>query len=248
MNIMASTSETGHVKNVANFENLITTVKSYGESYKPIKTVLTIPELEKKKTEAQTTIDEVLAAKAKYDTFINGRRMAFEGIKPLATRVVSAFSVSGADNLAVNNIKSANKKLQGQRSSSTKQEVSAQNVDAVKPTNVSTSQQSYDNQTAHFAGIIEVLKQYPSFVPNETELTVQALENKLAELKKTNSDIISPYTEYTNALTRRNHSLYDPMTGLVQIAKEVKQYVKSLFGASSPQYKQITTIEFKGRA
>ena len=56
MNIMASTSETGHVKNVANFENLITTVKSYGESYKPIKTVLTIPENEDPENEYITNI------------------------------------------------------------------------------------------------------------------------------------------------------------------------------------------------
>ena len=41
--------------------------------------------------------------------------------------------------------------------------------------------------------------------------------------------------------------LYDPITGLVQTAKEIKQYVKSIFGATSSQFRQISGIEFKVR-
>ena len=43
----------------------------------------------------------------------------------------------------------------------------------------------------------------------------------------------------------RNQTLYNPLTGLVQTSKEVKQYVKSVFGANSPQYKQVSGLEFK---
>ena len=43
----------------------------------------------------------------------------------------------------------------------------------------------------------------------------------------------------------RNQTLYNPLTGLVQTSKEVKQYVKSVFGANSPQYKQVRGLEFK---
>ena len=39
---MASTSETGHAKNVANFQNLIAFVKAYGETYNPSKEALKI--------------------------------------------------------------------------------------------------------------------------------------------------------------------------------------------------------------
>ncbi len=34
-------------------------------------------------------------------------------------------------------------------------------------------------------------------------------------------------------------------TGLVDTAGEVKKYVKSVFGASSPQLKQVTGVKFK---
>lgn len=33
-------------------------------------------------------------------------------------------------------------------------------------------------------------------------------------------------------------------TGLVDIVDDVKKYVKSLFGASTPQYKQISGLKF----
>ncbi|MDX2172203.1 MAG: hypothetical protein SFY56_03740 [Bacteroidota bacterium] len=43
---MASTSETGHDKNVANFENLISFCVGYGATYNPSKTSLKVPQLQ----------------------------------------------------------------------------------------------------------------------------------------------------------------------------------------------------------
>jgi len=43
---MASTSETGHAKNVANFEVLISFCSGYGASYSPSKNALKIPQLQ----------------------------------------------------------------------------------------------------------------------------------------------------------------------------------------------------------
>ena len=43
----------------------------------------------------------------------------------------------------------------------------------------------------------------------------------------------------------RNKRLYDPQTGLVERAQVVKNYVKSIFGASSPEYKLINKLRFK---
>jgi hypothetical protein len=39
--------------------------------------------------------------------------------------------------------------------------------------------------------------------------------------------------------------LYNPLSGLVKTALDVKKYVKSVFGASSPQDKQISGLKFK---
>jgi hypothetical protein len=43
--IMASTSETGHAKNVANFEDLISFVTGYGATYNPTKVPIKLASL-----------------------------------------------------------------------------------------------------------------------------------------------------------------------------------------------------------
>ena len=42
---MASTSETGHLKNVANFDELISFAMGYGETYNPSKAALKLDAL-----------------------------------------------------------------------------------------------------------------------------------------------------------------------------------------------------------
>jgi hypothetical protein len=64
-------------------------------------------------------------------------------------------------------------------------------------------------------------------------------------LKNANTAVINAYTTVSNSRIARDQSLYNPANGLCETAKEVKGYVKSVFGASSPQYKQISGLEFR---
>ena len=70
------------------------------------------------------------------------------------------------------------------------------------------------------------------------------MQNYLSELSTVNTQVKNAANPYSNALISRNKELYTPETGLVDLALEVKNYVKSVFGASSPEYKQISGIEF----
>ena len=45
-------------------------------------------------------------------------------------------------------------------------------------------------------------------------------------------------------MSTRNAALYDDPTSIYELQKLVKAYVKGAFGASSPQYKQISGLEF----
>jgi hypothetical protein len=181
--------------------------------------------------------------KTRFDNATNERRIEFDDLKPLATRIVNAFGVSGVNKLAMDDMRSVNKKLQG-TTSPKKPAAPAEGSD--KPAaSISGSQQSFDMQIDHFAMIVQTLEQYPAYSPNEDELKLVKLQAKLSEMKTKNAGLISAYTDYNNALIQRDVVLYDPLTGLVQISKEVKQYVKSLFGAKSPQFRQVSGLEFK---
>ena len=236
----SSTSETGHAKNIGNFQNLISFCLGYGFTYNPSKESLTIAELQNVYQEAILRLNVVKTNKTSFDMATNARRHAFEDLKPYTTKVMNAFMVSGADKLVVDDLKSVNKKIQGARVKKIKEEEEGKE-DSVKT--ISTSQQSYDRLIDHFANFIQVLEKSNTYTPNEIEL--EALQARMQNMKITNTTLIDAYTQYSNALIERNKILYDVITGLTQIAKEVKQYVKSVYGATSPQYKQISSLEFK---
>ena len=149
--------------------------------------------------------------------------------------------MSGVDKLTVNNAKTYNRKLQG--SSKSKAEPEAKEGEPA-PKTIPTSQQSYDSKISHFANLIQVLEESGQYTPNEDDLKTITLQSKLSDLKAKNTALINTYTDYSNAKITRDQKLYDPVTGLCQTAKEVKQYIKSVFGATSQQYKQVSALEF----
>lgn len=241
-----SVSETGHAKNVANFQDLILFCEGHGATYNPSKESLKIPQLKALYQEALDKISATKNQKTAFDNATNDRRNAFSDLKPLSTKIINAFAVSGADTLAISDVKGINKKLQGK--SSTKTETTELKVDGeVAPKSISTSQQSYDRQIDHFANLVQVLEQNTAYSPNENDLKTNTLQTKLSHLQSKNTALINAYTQYSNAMIDRNQTLYNPLSGLVQVAKEVKLYIKSVFGATSPQYKQISDLEFKIR-
>lgn len=244
---MESTSETGHAKNVANFGDLISFCNGYGASYNPSKDALTIAKLQDLQTQAKASLQQAKTTKASFDNATNARQLAFKDLKPLATKVVNALSVSGATTLAVDDAKTINRKIQGAKANGgTKTPATPADPNAPVPTDktISTSQQSYDSLIDHFTKLIEAVSQDANYKPNETELKTATLLTKLESLKSSNTNLINSFTNWSNARINRNTTLYNPLTGLVQSALEVKKYIKSVFGATSPQFKQVSGLEF----
>jgi len=56
------TTETGHAKNVSNFEELTNFVTAYGTTYNPSKTSIKLPALQTLATNAKKAISELNAA------------------------------------------------------------------------------------------------------------------------------------------------------------------------------------------
>lgn len=235
-----SVIETGHAKNIANFQDLISFCEGHGSIYNPSKEGLRVISMVNQYQRSLDRLYQVKTDKTGFDVATNNRRNEFEHFKTLSTKVLSAFMVSGADKLAIDDVKSIQKKIQGQGSKKVKEETAEDDVKRI-----STAQQSYDRFIDHYANLLQVLEQNPVYNPNEDQLKLASLRMRFESMKRVNKDLADAYTQYSNAMIRRNYALYDPSTGLVQTAKEVKLYVKSVFGANSPQFRQINKIEFK---
>ena len=110
---MKSTNETGHVKNVAHFEDLISFCTAYGERYNPSKNSIALNALSHLFDEAQNKIAKVTTAKNDFDYFTGIRQTRFSPLKPLATRIVNALSATDAPDTVVKDAKTINRKIQG---------------------------------------------------------------------------------------------------------------------------------------
>lgn len=238
---MASTSEVGHAKNVANFQDLIQFVTAYGANYNPSKNSLKLPQLVALKEEADNKLTEVIAQNTNYNISVNERFAAFSNVKTLGTRLINALQTTEASKETIDDAKGFNRKLQGKRAS--KIETPA-DPNAPAPKTISSSQQSYDQLIQHLAGLKAVLKAEPSYTPNETDLQVVALELKIDDLNAKNTAVTTAYANVSNARIDRNKTLYTKTNNLVETAQEVKKYVKSVFGATSPEYAQISSLKF----
>lgn len=238
---MASTSEVGHAKNVANFQDLIEFVIGYGETYNPSKNSLKLPQLIALKDNAQSKLNDVIAKNTIYNNKVNERMVAFGNLKSFSTRLVNALQTTDATNETINNAKTFNRKMQGKKASTTQ---TPTDPNAPAPATISTSQQSYDQLIQHLAGLKSVLETEPSYTPNEIELQIATIDSKIADLSAKNTAVATAYTNISNSRISRNETLYTSEDGIYETAGEVKKYVKSVFGASSPQYNQVSGIKF----
>ena len=240
---MASTSETGHAKNVANFQNLIAFVTGYGATYTPSKNALKLPQLIALKSDAETKLADVVTKNTAYNNKVNERLNAFSGLKSLSTRLVNALQTTDATDQIIKDAKGFNKKMQGQRASATATTPTDPNTPA--PNTISTSQQSYTQQIQHLAGLISVLESEPSYTPNETDLQIATLQAKQNDLTTKNNEVATSYANISNSRIARNTTLYSTEGSIFDVASEVKKYIKSIYGATSPEFAQVKGIEFK---
>ena len=100
-------------------------------------------------------------------------------------------------------------------------------------------------QIDHFEKLIELVDVEPKYNPNEEPLKITTLTYYKTELETINTAVKNAYIPYKTAMQTRNIKLYSPETGIVDTAQTVKNYVKSVFGATSPQYKQISKLIFR---
>lgn len=238
---MATISETGHAKNIANFERLIIFCEGYGEPYNPTKSKLTIGMLNTRYIDAKAKLDNVLDKNTLYNTAVNNRLIAFNNLNTLSTRVINAIEVTDAPKETIKDAKGFNRKLQGKRATPIKEVA----LDAPVPVSISASQQSYDQKVEHFAGLISVAESERSYSPNENDLTIEKLKGVLKDLKEKNTAVAKAHTNVTNARIARDKTLYNPEDGLVETALEVKKYIKSVFTANSAEYAAIKGLSFR---
>jgi hypothetical protein len=243
---MANQTETGHAKNVANFGILITSVNGFGEAYNPSKQTITTTALASLYDNAKDVMRDYNGLSGAYGLAVANREVAFEPLSKLATRILNALRASDVTKQVIEAAESLVRKIQGKRATpkKTEEQKAALLAEGKGTKEVSSSQMSFDNRLDSFDKLIRLLDNIPQYAPNEVELRVSTLKNYYAALSSANTAAGLAEAKLSNIRLVRNELLYKPGTGLVDITLSVKAYVKSLFGATSEQFKQISGLTF----
>ena len=243
---MASTTEQGHNRNAANFDKLIINCTSYGITYNPNKAALKIVAMQAQATAAKNSLTTVNALTPAYKNAVSARVAAFKPFDKLITRVNNALKASDTTQEVDDSAKTIVRKLQGRRATAKKTEEEKKvAADAGKEiVEISTSQMSYDSRLDNFDKLIKLLSSVSQYAPNEADLKITALTALYTDLKAKNLAVINAEIPLNNARIARNDVMYKDNVGLVDVATDVKTYIKSVYGATSPQYKTVSSLKF----
>lgn len=247
---MEKQTESGYPVSVANLATLINLCSIFGDKYKPVKFSIKLENLMTLLDSVKISLAVVDEALKEMSSAIKMRQRVFSELESLVTRIMGA--VGSSDILPGNEKKLASivRKFRGKRATPIAEPKPSTATDAVSPNDVkihSTAQRSYDRKADNFSELVTFLKGEPNYLTDELDLKVEMLELMVSELEARNDEVCKTKSAYFIARIDRDKLFFEPVNGLVPCTKAVKKYVKSVFKASSPEFKSISGIAFKLR-
>lgn len=255
-----SKSETGHTKNLMNFEDLLARFIALNGRYNPSRVELQLSNLQQLFQEAKQVLEQLTTANTFCNTATNVRADLFDQLGALSTRIVNTLIASGASAKTIEDAKGFQRKIQGTRvgkkesgsnnaeNKTNPAETAANGIENGETTadkTRSAARLSYDLKIEHFAKLVSLIQNEPLYQPNEVELQVGALQDFLQQLRTANTNKTYADAALEAARRERSRVFYHPENGLVPRALQAKAYAKAVLGATSEDFKHIRRINFR---
>lgn len=255
-----SSSELGHAKIVINLLELISRCIGYGALFNPARSELQINNLQVMYQEALSILRTLAECEVKDQQATNDRKAAFKKLRPLVTRVINGMVAYGVSAKSIADARALQRRMNGLRTNKKNnsedlpnvpttidntEDVAAIATDLSSTRTISVSRQSYELVLEFFSKLLLLIQREPNYQPNEPDLQLSSLQAFEQELRYLQEMVINSETALENARIMRNTILYDDINGVVTRGKQVKSYVKAVFGATSQQYRQIAKLSFR---
>ena len=240
-------SASGPGTNVTNLKTLIAAILGFGDRYNPINALITVMALQALYLLGQSAVNEVDAVQPANTNAKNTRNEAFDSLYKRVTRIGNAFKAIVPNEQSREHVRSMILLIQRGRVNPKKEQpaVTDPSVDPATVKENASHKSGYDKQLENFNKLIQYLTSFPAYKPNEEDLTVESLTAFYNDLTEKNQLVNTTETQLNVARRQRENVLDKPETGLVQLGNDSKSYVSSVFGARSPEYKQISKLKFR---
>jgi hypothetical protein len=241
---MASTSEVGHAKNIANLNLLNTNIAALGNIYNPSNPKLQLANLQNLYNTAFNNQESVNNLVVPYSLAVDEREIVFKPLNRELTKLRKAYKATdGVTAVQLEDFMTVVRKLKGVKKATTKLSTDSEEAQNAH----STSQMSYDQRTNTMDLLISLLQNTANYNPNEVEYQVATYQvKKVLMLQKTQA-VADAFIPLNNARSTRNATLYNNDDNLVDIANKAKDYLFTILDVNSAQYKAISKIKFKKR-
>ena len=239
---MASTSEKGHAKNIANANLLNTHIIQLGAVYNSSNPKLLLPNLQTIFTNSFSHQEAVNTLVAPYSIAVDGREIIFKPLNKELTKLRKEYKATeGVTQVQLEDFMTIIRKLKGLKKS--KDNPSTDLKD--EQDSYSTSQMSYDQRTNTMDLLISLLQNTPNYNPNENEYKITSYQAKKASMLQATQAVADTFVPLKSARNTRNNTLYNSDNNLVDTFNKAKDYLFTILDSSSLQFKAISKIKFK---
>jgi hypothetical protein len=238
---MASTSEKGHAKNLANANLLNTNIIALGAIYNPSNPKLLLANLQSIYTSSYAQQETVNTLVAPYSIAVDNREILFKPVSKQITKLRKAYKATeGVSQAQLEDFMTIARKLKG-----IKKVVNPQTTDTTEEKKQhSISQLSYDQRTNNMDSLISLLQNTPNYNPNEVEYQVATYIAQKTQMLQSTQAVANTFVPLNMARSTRNSTMYTADDNLVDTFNRAKDYLFTILDSKSVQYKAISKIKF----
>ena len=207
--------------------------------WNPSNGLLDLGKLEAKLAAGYPIAQDVFAKVAPQIIRINERQASYAKVAPMVRASRRYLKSSGATELEVADANTIINKILGVRSTPKPKIDPNQPAGTVKAA-VSVSHLSFDSRLGNITDLREYYANVTAYKPNETDIKVTGFDALIAELQTANNAVSTGFVPILTALNLRDAELYDNPNSILETFRDAKDYYKSLYLPSSPQYKSVT--------
>lgn len=236
-------AESTDAKFLGNFRKEIDVFKA-DPNYKPSNPLLSVAVLEAQYAAALAAVEDIPVKLHPHKININKRQEIIAEAVARVRRSRSILKSSGATAKEVEDAMTIIRKVLGQRLKPAVQDnPNTPENEALQ--SHSAAQLSYDSVTQNVRSLGEYLGNVNAYAPNEAEFKPGALTGLADQLQSSSDAVNASSVPVFNVRRVRDELLYTNPDAVYVTARAAKEYYKGLYGAGSPQFKQISGLEFK---
>jgi hypothetical protein len=226
------------------FNELIGFCSGFGGKYNPGRQNLRIENLQAQKEAVRLVLETVKETKVHFINEVNERKQVFAQLPALTTRVLRAMDASGTSAERLTSARTLVKSILGKSKNAPAEAPKEGTPPEGATAKRSSLSKSYWSRVDAFSQLVKMIASEPRYQPNEPELSLAGLTQKLEELEIMNQRVAQARVQWSNALTQRNNELDDNENSMIGSARQVKSYLLSIFGYNSAEYEQVKGIRF----